>query len=177
VDASNAIVAIELLVAMADLLLVRKFLASYLVGSIGTIVITIASPSRRYAIILGTREISARMTSCRPTSFLVAVISAIIIVVAHPELLDTVLIRAGELVGSASVVVTILLVQTAGAIYLVITHPALRDAFARTALEFRFVARLRSADCRILVGAIRTISVAIAMPYIRYASAVGALEV
>ena len=104
VDASNTIVAIELLVAMANFLFVRKFLASYFVGSIGTIIITVASPSRRYAIILGTREISARMTSCRPTSFLIAVIPAIVIVVAHPELLDTVLIRTGELVRSASVV-------------------------------------------------------------------------
>lgn len=82
----------------------KKYLASYFIGSIGTIVIAVTSPSRRYAIILGTREISARMTSCRPTSFLIAVISAIIIVVAHPKLLDTVLIRTGEFVRSASVV-------------------------------------------------------------------------
>lgn len=81
-----------------------KYLASYFIGSIGTIIIAVASPSRSYAIILGTREISARITSCRPTSFLVAVIPTIVIVVAHPELLDTVLVRTSKLVRPASVV-------------------------------------------------------------------------
>lgn len=45
---------------------------------------------------------------------------------------------------SARLTVTILLVRTVGAIYLVIAHPGLRDALARAALEFRFVARYRS---------------------------------
>lgn len=80
------------------------YLAPYLVGSIRTIVVAVASPSRRYAIVLGAGEIGAGVAGYRPASLLVAVVAAIVVVVAHPHLLDAVLIRAGELVRPASVV-------------------------------------------------------------------------
>jgi hypothetical protein len=81
-----------------------KYLASYFVGSIRAIVVAVASPSWRYAIILGTREISAGMTRYRPATFLVAVIPTIVVVVTDPQLLDAVLVCAGKLIGPASVV-------------------------------------------------------------------------
>lgn len=81
-----------------------KYLASHLIGSIRTIVVAVASPSRRYAIILWTRKISARMTCYRSTTLLVAVVPAIVVIVTNPQLLDAVFIRAGKLIGPASVV-------------------------------------------------------------------------
>jgi len=44
------------------------------------------------------------MARYRPATFLIAIIPAIVVVVADPQLLDAVLVRAGKLVGPASVV-------------------------------------------------------------------------
>jgi len=44
------------------------------------------------------------MTRYRPATFLIAIVPAIVVVVADPQLLDAVLVRAGKLIGPASVV-------------------------------------------------------------------------
>lgn len=79
------------------------YLTSNFVDFIWTIEITVASPSRRYAIILGAGEFW-RTTGDRFAIFLVAAVSTVVVAVAHPRSLDTSLVCARKLVRSTSVV-------------------------------------------------------------------------
>ena len=59
---------------------------------------------RRYAVIPRAGEFCSRATGDWLAILLVAAVPAIVVVIAHPLLLDAVLVRAREFVGSAGLV-------------------------------------------------------------------------
>lgn len=79
-------------------------LASDFVGAIRTISVTVASPLRRYTIILGAGELRFRMTGDWLAILLVAAVLAVVIIITDKDLLDAMLVGARELIGSAGVV-------------------------------------------------------------------------
>ena len=176
-DASDIVVTIEIfLAAMTWPPAVRIILAADFIRTIRAIIVAVASPMRRYAVIPRAGEFYSRATGDWLAILLVAAIPAIVVVIALPLLLDAVLVRAREFVGSTGLVAAIFLVLAVSAVELMIAQPAFRYALPRAALELRLAARFRPANRWVLVGAIGTVPVAVAVPVPRDAPAVRALE-
>lgn len=108
----------------------RPIRTSLLIGAVRTVQVSVATPSGGDAVVLRTVEFRIWCACGFGAVFLVGTITTVVVPVAHPPLLDTLAVGAGELV-RATGLVAVLLVGAVRAVELSVAHPSFRDAHAR----------------------------------------------
>ena len=104
------------------------------------------------------------------------VVLAVIHSVAHLSLRNATVVSAGELAFTAARIIAVDLIRSIPAVILVIALPRAEDATAIAAPKLGWLAGVRRAVVRVLVGVVPAVVVSIASPQPRDALAVGAGE-